>query len=83
MKEVADAVLGKRIPKSMKKSIDFHIAPGLTLDAKCSLLLSRAPFPSLKKQAVQLDKKVNPGETETTKSCSTPVRDPYRSLGQR
>jgi len=55
MKEIAEATLGKRIPKSTKKKIQFHIAPGLTLDARCSLLLSKASFPTLKKEAVQLN----------------------------
>jgi hypothetical protein len=60
MKEIAESTLGKRIPKSAKKKIQFHIAPGLKLEAKCSLLLSRAPFPSLKKDAVLLDESGQP-----------------------
>jgi hypothetical protein len=55
MKEIAESTLGKCIPKSAKKNIQFHIAPGLKIEAKCSLLLSKAPFPSLKKDAIQLD----------------------------
>lgn len=59
MKEIAEAALGKRIPKSMKKKIKLNIAPGISLDARCSMLLSRASFPSLKKDAMQLDEKTN------------------------
>jgi hypothetical protein len=55
MKEIVESTLGKRIPRSAKKKIQFHIAPGLKLEAQCSLLLSKAPFPSLKKHAVLFD----------------------------
>lgn len=60
MKEVAEEALGKRIPTSMKSKIQFHIAPGLSLNARRSLLLSKASFPSLKKDAVELDSNGNP-----------------------
>jgi hypothetical protein len=60
MKEIAESTLGKRIPRSARKNIQFHIAPGLKIEAKCSLLLSKGPFPSLKKDAIQLDESGQP-----------------------
>ena len=60
MKEIVESTFGKRIPKSAKKNIQLNIAPGLKLEAKCSLLLSKAPFPSLKKDVIQLDESGQP-----------------------
>ena len=74
MKEIAEAALGKRIPKSIKKKIQFHVAPGLTLDARCSLLLSKASFPTLKKESVQMDDKGEPMVDANGEIMANPVK---------
>uniref|UniRef100_A0A7S4RKV0 VWFA domain-containing protein n=1 Tax=Ditylum brightwellii TaxID=49249 RepID=A0A7S4RKV0_9STRA len=49
----------KRIPKSMRRKMEFIIAPGLSINARFSLLISKASLPSLKKEYVM----VNPDGT--------------------
>ena len=60
MQVLLDSTLGKRIPKSTRRKCDFHVAPGITLECRFSLLLSRASLPSLKKEAKIFDDDQNP-----------------------
>lgn len=52
LKSIFDALLGKRKSKSMRRKVEFQIAPGLTIEARFSLLLSKASIPSLKRRVV-------------------------------
>eukprot|EP00980_Cylindrotheca_fusiformis_P028390 scaffold22596_cov131-Cylindrotheca_fusiformis.AAC.19 len=52
LKSIFETLLGKRKSKSMRRKVEFQIAPGLTVEARFSLLLSKASIPSLKKRVV-------------------------------
>lgn len=54
LQPILSKVLGQRLPKSTRRKVQFQIAPGLVLDARFSLLLSKASIPALKKQVVEL-----------------------------
>jgi ATP-dependent DNA helicase 2 subunit 2 len=55
LQPILQRVLGQRIPKSTRRKFLFQIAPGLVLDARFSLLLSKASAPSLIKRVVVVD----------------------------
>ena len=52
---ILQKMLGQRLPKSTRRKVQFQIAPGLILDARFSLLLSKASVPTLKKRVVELE----------------------------
>ena len=52
LRQLLDSTCGRRIPKSSRRNMEFNIAPGLTVQAKYSLLLSKQNLKSLKKEAV-------------------------------
>ena len=54
LQPIMQKVLGQRLPKSTRRKVQFQIAPGLVLDARFSLLLSRASAPTLKKKVVEI-----------------------------
>ncbi len=54
LQPILQRILGQRLPKSTRRKVDFQIAPGLVLEARFSLLLSKASTPALKKQVVEL-----------------------------
>lgn len=54
LQPVLQKILGQRLPKSVRRKVDFQIAPGLVLDARFSLLLSKASIPTLKKKVVEI-----------------------------
>lgn len=60
VQQILASNLGKRIPKSVRRKFEFHIAPGLSFEARFSLLLSKASFPSLKKEAVMFTEDAKP-----------------------
>ena len=74
MREITDATLGKRIRKSTKPKILFHIAPGLTLDARRSLLMKKEGFPSLKKEAVVFNQDGKPKVDANGVIMTNPVK---------
>ena len=47
--------MGKRLTKSTLSKIEFHIAPGITINARMSIATSKQNVPSLKKHAVSFD----------------------------
>jgi ATP-dependent DNA helicase 2 subunit 2 len=55
LESIFETLLGKRKPKSMRRKVEFQIAPGLTIEARFSLLLSKASIPSLKKRVAAAD----------------------------
>ena len=59
LQQVLDSTCGKRIPRSTKRKVEFNIAPGLTVQARYSLMLSKASIKPLKKEAVLLDSEGN------------------------
>lgn len=60
LQEVLDSTRGKRIPKSTRRKVEFNIAPGLSIQARYSLMLSRANIKSLKREVVLVDEEGNP-----------------------
>ena len=60
LQQVLESTRGKRIPKSTRKKAEFTIAPGLTIQARFSLMLSRANIKSLKREVVLVDDEGNP-----------------------
>ena len=57
---ILQKMLGQRLPKSTRRKVQFQIAPGLILDARFSLLLSKASVPTLKKRVVELEEGERP-----------------------
>ncbi|GFH53521.1 hypothetical protein CTEN210_09997 [Chaetoceros tenuissimus] len=51
--------MGKRLTKSTLNKIEFHIAPGIAVNARMSIATSRQNVPSLKKHAVSFDAEGN------------------------
>lgn len=49
---IMEKVMGKRKPKSVRRKIEFYIAPGLSIDCRSSLLISKHSIPTLKKKVV-------------------------------
>jgi hypothetical protein len=74
MREITDASLGKRIRKSTKPKILFHIAPGLTLNARRSLLMKKEGFPRLTKEAVVFNQDGNPKVDANGEIMTNPVK---------
>eukprot|EP00978_Attheya_sp_CCMP212_P007349 scaffold17106_cov59-Attheya_sp.AAC.2 len=72
MQEMIASTTGKRIPKSTRRKFEFHIAPGLVVDARWSLLLSKANLPSLKREAILLQ---DTASKSTSTSTSTKEDD--------
>jgi ATP-dependent DNA helicase 2 subunit 2 len=64
LREIFQKVLGQRLPKSTRRKLQFQIAPGLVLDVRFSLLLSKASTPTLKKQAVELQAGEQPDDPD-------------------
>ena len=60
LQQVLDSTRGKRIPKSTRRKVEFNIAPGLSIQARYSLMLSRANIKSLKREVVLVDDEGNP-----------------------
>lgn len=60
LQQVLDSTRGKRIPKSTRRKVEFNIAPGLSIQARYSLMLSRANIKSLKREVVLVDEEGNP-----------------------
>jgi ATP-dependent DNA helicase 2 subunit 2 len=60
LQQVLDSTRGRRIPKSTRRKVEFNIAPGLSIQARYSLMLSRANIKSLKREVVLVDKEGNP-----------------------
>lgn len=60
LQPILQKILGQRLPKSTRRKVEFQIAPGLVLDARFSLLLSKASTPVLKKQVVELQENERP-----------------------
>ena len=61
LQQVLDSTRGKRIPKSTRRKVkEFKIAPGLSIEARFSLMLSRANIKSLKREVVLVDDEGNP-----------------------
>jgi len=59
LQSILKRVLGKKISKSVRKKFSLKIAPGLEIEARFSLLLSRASSPRLTKRAAQEDENGN------------------------
>lgn len=59
---ILQKMLGQRMPRSTRRKVQFQIAPGLILDARFSLLLSKASLPTLKKRVVELDEGERPDD---------------------
>ena len=57
---ILQKMLGQRMPRSTRRKVQFQIAPGLILDARFSLLLSKASLPTLKKRVVELEEGERP-----------------------
>jgi len=57
---ILQKMLGQRLPRSTRRKVQFQIAPGLILDARFSLLLSKASVPTLKKRVVELEEGERP-----------------------
>eukprot|EP00526_Cylindrotheca_closterium_P020017 CAMPEP_0113645434 /NCGR_PEP_ID=MMETSP0017_2-20120614/23949_1 /TAXON_ID=2856 /ORGANISM="Cylindrotheca closterium" /LENGTH=138 /DNA_ID=CAMNT_0000557171 /DNA_START=23 /DNA_END=436 /DNA_ORIENTATION=+ /assembly_acc=CAM_ASM_000147 len=55
LKAIFATLLGKRKSKSTRRKVDFQIAPGVSMECRFSLLLSKATVPSLKKRVVPND----------------------------
>jgi ATP-dependent DNA helicase 2 subunit 2 len=53
--QLVEQSLGKRIPKSTLKKIEFMIAPGVVVQGRLSLAASKARIPSIKKEAVMVE----------------------------
>ena len=73
LQQVLDSTCGKRIPRSTKRKAEFNIAPGLTVQARYSLMLSKANIKSLKKEAVLLDSEGNVKENGLGEEMMTGV----------
>jgi len=58
LRPIFQKILGQRNTKSTRRKVQFQIAPGFILEARFSLLLSKASTPTLKKRIVELE----PGE---------------------
>lgn len=54
LQPILQKVLGQKNTKSTRRKVQFQIAPGCVLEARFSLLLSKASTPTLKKQVVAL-----------------------------
>lgn len=54
VRTILQKMLGQRLPRSIRRKVLFQIAPGLVMDARFSLLLSKASIPTLKKRVVEL-----------------------------
>ena len=55
VQSIMQKIMGKRKPKSARRKIEFEIAPGLSVNCRASLLLSKQKLPTLKKK-VLIDK---------------------------
>lgn len=53
--QLVEESLGKRIPKSTLKKIEFMIAPGIVVPGRLSLAAAKARIPPIKKEAVMVE----------------------------
>ncbi|CAJ1954548.1 unnamed protein product [Cylindrotheca closterium] len=80
LKAIFATLLGKRKSKSTRRKVDFQIAPGVSMECRFSLLLSKATLPSLKKRVVPDDtaysqKPKNEDEDDAKKSDDVSPED--------
>jgi ATP-dependent DNA helicase 2 subunit 2 len=52
LQQIIEVNKGKKLTSSVKKKVEFRIAPGLSFEARYMLLTKKASFPSTKKEAV-------------------------------
>ena len=55
MQPILSKILGHRTTKSVKRKIEFHIAPGLQVEARFYYMFSKKSIPTLKKTVVTMD----------------------------
>lgn len=53
--QIVDESLGKRIPKSALKKIEFMIAPGVVVQGRLSLAAAKARIPTIRREAVMVE----------------------------
>ena len=77
IRHVLDAALGRRVAKSIKRKFKFKIAPGLEIEARFSLLLSKQTTPTLKKQVVMVesdDSNLSMSQSQTVQDTQSQVQ---------
>lgn len=60
LQQLLEADKGKRIQTATKRKFELRIAPGLSVEARYLLMMSRASYPTLKKEAYMVDEEGRP-----------------------